>query len=355
MRTVPSTSTGSRVAFWRHLLDGTPALSPRFRARYALALARAETRATNSTVSAAIRLVQRHPEQALRILAGCGTASQPDRSAAGIEVSGEQRLVPVVRGWLDGYSSVASAMEAQPMLAQTRVPIHPDRRARLLHLDETSDGYVGLAWDTPSCPVREANAFRVADLAAAVDARFAFTVEVPQVFARDTGTAVTWVISPNLGPTLEDRLRDNDFPPGTRGSVVASLSALRDAMLDTGVVWQGFAPRNMFLAGTRIVLIDFEEVADTAVDPARAAECAAWHEVFFADCLTPSEHDRIFTTTPGFLTAPESAPRRAAALEAALLGRDTVTLRQRLDLIAVSARLEGRHPRPETTRDGGVL
>ncbi|MGH8881681.1 MAG: pyridoxal-dependent decarboxylase, partial [Stackebrandtia sp.] len=54
-------------------------------------------------------------------------------------------------------------------------------------------------------------------------------------------------------------------------------------------------------------------------------------------------------------TAPESAPRRADAFEAALLGRDTVTLRQRLDLIAVSARLEGRHPRPETTRDGGVL
>src|SRR5262249_41981281 len=129
-----------------------------------------------------------------------------------------------------------------------------------------------------------------------------------------------WVFAPNLGSTLEDRLRWDEFDSDERERVLRSLAALRKAMVDRGVVWQGFAPRNMFFRNSQIVLIDFEEVVDAQTCPARAAKCLLWHRVFFADCLTAGEAATLFTPLPTEPAIPDDQAMTADGFERALRG-----------------------------------
>jgi hypothetical protein len=103
----------------------------------------------------------------------------------------------------------------------------------------------------------------------------------------------------------------------------------------------------MFLAKDRLVLIDFEELVEIATDPVRAAECLLWHEVFFADCLDTSTAAALFDHEP--LAVPDGTLVMPDAFEQALLGEEMITFATRRDLLRASARLEGRHRRPDGT------
>lgn len=126
-------------------------------------------------------------------------------------------------------------------------------------------------------------------------------------------------------------------------------------MLDAGVIWQGFAPRNMFLQGNELLLIDFEEVVDTTANPARAAECLMWHQVFFADSLTIDEAYELFAMDARAPAIADGYLMPADPFERALLSVDSVTWRQRRELLSETIRIEGRHRRPENTRGDDII
>lgn len=165
------------------------------------------------------------------------------------------------------------------------------------------------------------------------------------------GDSDPWVLSQFHGITAEDFLRDGPPDPVARRALVAAFAAVRQGFLDEGWVWQGFAPRNMFLTGEGLVMIDFEECVDLDDDPVRAAECVLWHEIFFADSLAPAEAAHVFAGHPKIPDVDADHLLAADAWETAVLGRDTLSWDERATLLSRTARLEGAHTRP----DGGRL
>lgn len=343
----------SRFDAWQGLLARNPDLSARFADRYALALAGLEPQASPEAVAAARQAAPSHADAAVAALAGLEIpSSSRDRVP---DLDGDAGWGTAVAAWAAGFGSIGAAMAALPRLAGGRVPLHPSRRARVLRLG-TGAAAVAVAWEADSVSARAANAARLADLFAPIGARSGVEVAIswPRALLREGD--LVWTLAPDLGPTLEDRLREENLPAPQRQAVVAALAAMRRAMVEAGVIWQGFAPRNMFYRDGGLVLIDFEEVADAPSEPVRAAECLAWHRVFFADCLAPSEIEQVLEGDPaGLVGADPDAPVAADVFEAHVLGKPGLTLGERLDLIGQSAALEGRHTRPASTRDGGVL
>lgn len=328
------------VAGWLDVLARNPRLSNRYRVRYAQLLARNERRLTELSVQELAKLAVSHPSKALRLM-----ISTRDQSVTGSEARSWQLLREgsVGRG-LDGLD-LDAYIASSPELEQTSVPLHPDRRAHLM-----GSTTVAVAWSKWSLADREANAARMSEIAAHASRRSPLVFEVWEdytVYGSDADHV--WTFAPNFGQTLEDRLRDGHDE--RRDDVVRALCELRSAMHAAGTLWQGFAPRNMFVHDGRIVLIDFEEVVAVDEDPARAYECELWHRVFFADCLRQDEATKLFGSedipTAGFV----EERRPSDDFERALLGRETVTLAERGALLRQSARLEGRHRR----RDGGTL
>lgn len=350
--------SAAQVQAWRRLLAGCAGLSHRFRTRHAISLAGMAVHAPEPAVRAARRLVARDPRRAARVLLGL-----PDpmvvASVEPARVAGPSGLSARVTRLLAGHD-VESFFAAQPVLEQTAVPLHPSRRARRLELPDGGPSLVAVVWPASSLPDRNRCLHAVRDLAdranrAAVlgeDYRFRVQDEVALVWPAGGDP---WAVAENLGMTLEDELRFGGLAANDRQRLVAALGRFRRAMVDTGVVWQGFAPRNMFRCGDQIVLIDFEELVDATEEPVRAAEKLAWHRVFFADCLQPCEADRLFAHDLAAAGVHDDEKLRADKFERALLGVETVTWRQRRGMLARSAELEGRHRRPGLGRDGGLL
>lgn len=344
-----------RVSAWRAVLSSAGALSRRFADRYAVVLAQLERDAPPETVESARAMAVHDPGAAVALLAGTPRppAQETDDGSAPA-VDGAGPVVDLVRDLLARHPDVTRFLEAQPRVEQTAVPIHPSRQAHLVRV--AGNELVALRWTAGSVAARSRHQRRIAPawLAAsrAAPLRIKAHDEYAVVEVPDGGP---WVFAPNLGRTLEDRLRSRDLDAAQRAALVESLAALRAAMIDQGLVWQGFAPRNMFLHGDQIVLIDFEESVDAGQDPPRAAECLLWHRVFFADCLTAEETALLFAPVDGEPDVPDDHPMPADDFERALLGVDMVTWRQRRELLEASVALEGRHTRPTNERDGGVL
>lgn len=310
---------------WRRELAKSGLLSAQFVDRYSIVLSQLAGSASAERIQVAKMEAATHPRRAVAVLAGRGLPPPPAQ-ASWAEVL---RLSD-----LDGF------LRAQPPLEQTGVPLHPSRQARLVKL--VNRQIVALRWPAAGVKTRTQNLTRMRQVAAKASAAAPLRLAVPDDYrVIKTGSGDPWVLSPYRGRTLEDQLRANQMSTSDRADVVATLAELRTAMLSTGHVWQGFAPRNMFLSGGTVTLIDFEEVAG---DQARAVECLLWHRLFFADCLTPSEAKQVFAEVGPELQDTHVLP--ADSFERALLNTSTVTWQQRKDLLEDSIRLEGRHRRP---------
>ncbi|WP_020216755.1 pyridoxal phosphate-dependent decarboxylase family protein [Salinispora cortesiana] len=352
-----------RVTAWRRVLDGVNSLSSRYRARYAVVLAQLERSADPAAVLAARSaiVVDHDAGRAAAILAGTGTRQSPTERLATPQrlapeprghrtVVGSEPLLTVVRDLLRHHADVTAFVTAHPCLEQTAVPLHPSRQAHLICADGRE--LVALRWAAESVAERSAHQQRMSELLTAVSDVAPLPVVAHDEYVRvQQGEDDPWVFAPNLGQTLEDRFREDAFALGERGALIDSMIALRCTMLAAGVVWQGFAPRNMFLRDSQLVLIDFEEVVVAGTDPVRAAECLRWHQIFFADCLTAEEASRLFASAADEPDVDDDQVRAADGFERALLGVATVTWRQRRELLRASAVLEGRHTRP----GGGIL
>ncbi|HEX8347126.1 MAG TPA: hypothetical protein VF657_20670, partial [Actinoplanes sp.] len=263
-------------------------------------------------------------------------------------------MVSVVRELVAGRSDITAWVSAQPHLEQTAVPLHPSRQAHLVRAGDLE--WVALRWPAGSVATRSAHQQRMAEIVRAVSAAAPIPVAVHDEYAVvETDGEDPWVFAPNLGHTVEDRLRWDEFTVGERRQVLTSLAALRKAMIDAGVVWRGLAPRNMFLLDGKLTLIDFEEVVDAATDPARAAECLLWHQIFFADCLTGPEADDLFAPMVDEPTVADDLVLEADRFERALSSAPSITWGQRRELLHASLALEGQHLRPGDVRDGGLL
>lgn len=253
---------------------------------------------------------------------------------------------------LSGCGDLAKYLSSQAPLEQTRVPVHPSRCARLVRgCDDQAGTHVALKWSIESLPVRWMAQRHLERLLDGTDSRpgdvLPFVVKDDYALIRDEADARNvWVLAANMGETLEDALRENRLNEQVRGQVVVSLAWLRRRMIGEGVIWQGFAPRNMFLTEQGIALIDFERVTHAEEDPSQAASDLLWHHVFFADCLTPGEHQEVFGNELDPLGLGCGTMMRADPFEAELLGRSSLTWQERTGLMAVTLEIEGAHQRP---------
>ncbi|MFE9407322.1 pyridoxal-dependent decarboxylase [Streptomyces sp. NPDC006704] len=355
--TRPADPYPERLAQWRTALKGNRHLSRRFRNRYSIVLAQLEATAIPETLAAARGVAVEDPHHAVELLTGA-TTTTPTGADGPLSFDGDKHLVTSLTELFTNAAEFEAFLAEQTPLAQTAVPIHPSRQALLIRGHAPlPDDLVALVWPATSVDTRRTNESLIASLLPQPTAggQLRFTIQRTYALVRTKDDADPWVFSPNLGSTLEDQLRSGDLTPDVRHQVVIALRELRRAMLEAGLIWQGFAPRNMFLSDGEIVLIDFEEVVDTATAPARAAECLLWHRIFFADSLTPGEAAELFANEAGTPPVPDDHVLPADPFEKALLSTEAVTWRQRRDLLMQSLRLEGRHSRPEQSRDAGTL
>lgn len=328
---------------WRPLLDQNPQLSERFRSRYAVLLAQLEPMASPANLTHAKNLVTTHARRAASALLGVVAPESTTGARWTVVLRGSSAAaVDAILGHggdLDGY------LRRLPDLEQTRVPVHPARHAHVV-----SGGHVALRWSAESVQARIDHAGRMSSLANAASQNSPIPITVWTDYTVCTaGLDYVWTFAPNLGVTLEDHLRTESL---AQGPVLHALEALRHAMLKEGLIWQGFAPRNMFLVDGQLVLIDFEELVDVRVDARRATECLLWHRIFFADCLDECQANALFAADNADLSAiADDTIVSTDAYEQALLRSDTMTWSQRRSLLAESARLEGRHHR----RNGSIL
>lgn len=312
---------------WLPILNANPHLSDRYRQRYAILL-RQLVDATEEQRTEAVRVAASHASRAVGILLGV----EPVTSAAGptwqVVVEGSARP-PADR-------DLGRVMADLPSLEQTRVPLHPSRHAHVL-----PNGVIALRWSAATVGPRTDNAGRFAEIAQLASERTPLPVRVWDDYTICSAEQEhVWVLSPNLGITLEDRLRDDTI---ARKPVVETLRILRSTMLEHGLIWQGFAPRNMFMVDGQLLLIDFEEVVNAETDSLRAAECLLWHQMFFADCLDDDERVAVFNGDG--VDAPAETAMPANDFERVLLGVDVITFAQRRALILAGAALGSQHRR----------
>ena len=337
---------------WSDQLGSGGGLSHAFRRRHARVLAALEVGAAQNRVDAARRVAARDPRGAGRLLAG----QRRRRVRAGQRahrVEGSP-LPAAVRRAADDGEDVLTVVDGFPPLQSCAVPIHPDRRAVVV--PDPDGDLVAMRWSVSSLPVRRANRTRLTALADRL------TLAGIVVSAPDVATVLhvdgsdPWVFAPHHGTTVEDLLRDGPLDPGVRYGLVVALTALRHGFLDDGWVWQGFAPRNMFLTGSGLVLIDFEECVDLADDPVRSAACLLWHELFFAGSLTADERRRVFAEHSKTPRVDADRVMEADPFEAEVLGRSRLSWAERVDLLARSTRIESSHRRAGGGRlDGHAL
>jgi glutamate/tyrosine decarboxylase-like PLP-dependent enzyme len=340
---------------WRSLLDLDSHMSGRFRTRMARVLGRGCAGASPEAVSEARDRLVTDPRSAVRALVRVPDEASPTHRSV-VEWLGPDALSTTLIPWLP--EDLDTFLEAMPPLLRTRVPLHPARRAT--RVPTTPAGpLVAVCWPGDSIAARDANRLRMVE-AIAVSPRLARDDVLPilapdrQLIAR-MSSGPAWVLAPDYGSTVEDELRDNLMAPTDRAILVRTVAALRAAMLDDGVVWQGFAPRNMFRSPDGLVLIDFEACAEVADAPVSAAEYLAWHSVFFADCLTDPERHEVFSPHAMEPSLQPDLCLAADPFERALLGASEVSWQERAHFLSRSARLEGRHPRPSPDRDDGLL
>lgn len=341
---------------WYRRLAQVPYVSERFRSRHARLLTRLAHDADRRDVTKALAVAFSDPRHAARIL--LQVADEPEQVRRRVvHVTCQGPLAEELRPWLMDQD-LDALLTLHPPLQRTRVPLHPDRRATLVPSSPIGP-LVAVAWSPDSVDTRNSNRSWVdRDVLTRYEA--ADDNSLPVVAVNDYAIArmssgPSWVLSPDYGITVEDELRAGQVSSLDREMLVRSLATLRAAMLDTGVIWQGFAPRNMFRRDGQLVLIDFERCADVQHEPVRSAEYLVWHRVFFADCLTLDEQRIVFsrhTREPGVKDATSLS---ADQFEYALLGRSTVTWGERRGLLQQSAALEGRYNRATTQRDSGIL
>lgn len=347
--------TAAASEHWTPILADVPHLSSRYRARHALVLAHLAAANPHADIDAATGITATDPTRAARYLLGLSDTPRHDHALTPpvriTELHGHPGIAEQVATLASRTDCTECMIASQRPLQQTRVPLHPSRRATLIELANRRS-LVALLWGSDTVTSRAEVRARIHGIADRVNAAAgpgALKVGVPDeyAFARSEAGDL-WVFSPNYGRTLEDTLRDGWLPAVERARVVETLARLRRAMLEDGYVWQGFAPRNMFLHRDTILLIDFEQAADSG-QSAAYAEMLAWHRVYFADSLTEAETLRVFP--PAHIPDLEHAPTlHADAFERALLGRAKVDWPERQRLLEMSAALEGRHRRAQPER-----
>jgi glutamate/tyrosine decarboxylase-like PLP-dependent enzyme len=348
-----SPTANGDVAWWRAELSGADHVSPRFAQRHAILLAEAAAHAAPDRVARARSIAAAHPRRALALLLGSDAtpAATSNRRWRVIRRGSDAAVVEdlLAAGDLD------EVLAGQPDLEQTWVPLHPDRHAKLVATP--AGARVALRWPALSVSQRAEHQSLMTDVVRDAAQRSGVPIEVWDDYTVCAGEAPhVWTFTANLGTTVEDRLRDPPFGAPERQTLVGAIGALRAAMVGHGVVWQGFAPRNMFFVEGRLLLIDFEEVVRPESDPQRAAECLLWHRVFFADGLTEQERLAVFgLEADRFDGIPDDLVVPADPFEHAVLDSTTITWTSRVALLAENARLEGAHLRSGPTARGPML
>lgn len=346
---------------WLEWLARCPHLSGRTRHRYA-SLLLAWDSIENGTVTLGTHECPCSTLQ--KFLNGSRTSSSdttPLRTTAQGEVLlplGNGRTMRAVRALSSTGRSIAATIRSQPPLQSTDVPIHPARMARLLQLPSLD--CVALRWAREDVSRRVANAALFAkSVLPLVDNSCSQAVRIydDYVLLYESIENDPWCIAEFLGETLEDVLRHDHISPADRRLVVDILAVIVNAMALTGIIWQGFAPRNMFWRDGILWLIDFERVVEMQEAPTDAYSLLSWHKVFFADALTPVEFVKVFGGQNTLLVPAEALQLmvRCDKFEAEYLKRKTLSLEERLRLLDTTLRIETKHKRPSNDRDGGFL
>jgi hypothetical protein len=134
-----------------------------------------------------------------------GLALSPAPATGGrVSISGWGPLVAALKTFGDPVGDWPGLLESSPPLVQTSVPLHPDRKARLLRgRGLPPDGLVALVWSRDSVPAREANARRIQVLARRATAASGTAIVVQDDHCR----------LPRCSPTSDWAWPGRAFPP----------------------------------------------------------------------------------------------------------------------------------------------
>lgn len=335
---MPTRADPTLAAEWREIL-GSLHLHRRFVDRYAATFARLRQDADEGAHMLIVHGLRQTVGWAIRNTGlGVPVLDKVQAPRRGRPPTGDAGVLAMLTGSIEEADELETFLNRQQWLETSRVPIAADRDARFV---ATNNGHAlcAVRWSVDSLQARRRNASELLRLVQSLEPSEAH-VRVEDRYALVAVSARDLVaVSPFLGTTLEDALRDDVLTTSERASVVSTLAELRAAMVETRRIWQGFAPRNMFFRDGNLTLIDFEEVSESR-------DLLLWHEVFFADCLTTDERAQLFGDGSIWLE-PDDGEVVPDAFERIYYGAAAITRRQRASLLARTLRLESRHTRPD--------
>lgn len=233
-----------------------------------------------------------------------------------------------------------ACLNVSPLLT-TQVPLHPDRNANMIIYND--DVFVTILWKTDKIKYRFELLHKFTELLKEFP-ESEIPIEVNNNYIvyvnKNEVEMYTTVISPFLGITIEDGLRESIYSKKDRYRIIKSLAVLRNNMIRKGISWQGFAPRNMFYRNDKIYLIDFEEIYNID-DKWNFYSSLYWHKIWFQDCLSDDEFKLIFAGDEKILEDIyqniEGAPD---AFERAWFGKKIITWNERKELFELTLTIE---------------
>src|SRR5690606_35349897 len=99
----------------------------------------------------------------------------------------------------------------------------------VLSIDDPTVDLVALVWPADAVQTRRSNELLMSDAVAQTNLTAPIPVVIFDQYAvvSSAGNDEVWIVAPNLGQTLEDRLRLDDFRVRDRRLIIETLATLR--------------------------------------------------------------------------------------------------------------------------------
>lgn len=155
-----------------------------------------------------------------------------------------------------------------------------------------------------------------------------------------------FLVSPFLGATLEQTLKQPGIDKNFKGRILATLKRFAVFCEEEGLFWRDLAPRNILIpteTKDELVFIDYEHLYQTKnLDPNERVSLDLSRRIWFGDILEQDEIDSLFDDTQVDADY-SSATTPADSLEKIVYSKNEVSLREKVELQQQTALIERLH------------
>lgn len=156
-----------------------------------------------------------------------------------------------------------------------------------------------------------------------------------------------FLISPFIGPTLEQSLKDAELTPNFKRNILITLHDFASFCENRRIFWRDLAPRNILIpTGTqnRLVLIDYEYLYKTRdLNSSKRRLLDTDRKIWFGDVLSQKEIDFLFEDYKDRENYTDTKMVSADDLEETIYSKPEISLRERFDLKQQTAFIERLH------------